>query len=590
MQCRLIIQPMTTNSCNERFTSHLQNVCDAGKRQLTKEDLVEKAREVCAGISHHDANKLECYYSNALWTYSATCCGALVGEVQLCGEIPECVYRPTALAWILVMAILIVLTCGIYYLVKCCCRGGVARGINSRTQPLTQGEMEMGISDHIQSLDTLSAAKRACMVTVGHLSNDGAPPNWGQLHVCSVRSDSSEEVSEQRSSVSTVPSLKHFTPHTQENYPIRSSLAARRSGGEARVVKRVSFDIDGESGEPTTSVQDERHSCASQASCSSDGSSSRWSSSDGSFLDMVECGTLASSRKPTDTREHVSPVPRLNLTTSGSESSCAASGKDIDEGKQSAGSLYKLASAVLKMQKPETARESEPYRPEKPAEEWKQGETITGKSVEEEVCLWIEVLSQERRQEVSFSDWLRDGQVLCKAANAIQPGIVKNINLSKMPFKQMENITNFIKACRQLGVLEKDLFSTVDLYESKNLKAVVRCIHNLGNAVRGSKPDFPGPHLGIAQAGRVEDARRSSMKVNWCAGLRSDVARELQGAQNLRIAGAVATPRPGTSVTTPRPGSSVTTPRPGSSVATSRPGSSKTSTSCLTEEETSPAS
>ena len=39
------------------------------------------------------------------------------------------------------------------------------------------------------------------------------------------------------------------------------------------------------------------------------------------------------------------------------------------------------------------------------------------------------------------------------------------INASKMPFKQMENVTAFIGACRKLGVLEKDLFSTVDLYE-----------------------------------------------------------------------------------------------------------------------------
>ena len=29
---------------------------------------------------------------------------------------------------------------------------------------------------------------------------------------------------------------------------------------------------------------------------------------------------------------------------------------------------------------------------------------------------------------------------------------------------RMENCTAFIRACRKLGVLEKDLFSTVDLY------------------------------------------------------------------------------------------------------------------------------
>ena len=36
-----------------------------------------------------------------------------------------------------------------------------------------------------------------------------------------------------------------------------------------------------------------------------------------------------------------------------------------------------------------------------------------------------------------------------------------------MPFKQMENISNFLKACRTLGVAEHDLFETVDLCEGK---------------------------------------------------------------------------------------------------------------------------
>lgn len=36
-----------------------------------------------------------------------------------------------------------------------------------------------------------------------------------------------------------------------------------------------------------------------------------------------------------------------------------------------------------------------------------------------------------------------------------------------MPFKQMENISNFLKACRVLGVAEHDLFETVDLFEQK---------------------------------------------------------------------------------------------------------------------------
>lgn len=40
-------------------------------------------------------------------------------------------------------------------------------------------------------------------------------------------------------------------------------------------------------------------------------------------------------------------------------------------------------------------------------------------------------------QEGAFEDWLHDGQVLCKALNALAPGSVKKVNASKMAFKQV---------------------------------------------------------------------------------------------------------------------------------------------------------
>jgi hypothetical protein len=47
------------------------------------------------------------------------------------------------------------------------------------------------------------------------------------------------------------------------------------------------------------------------------------------------------------------------------------------------------------------------------------------------------------------------------------------------PFKQMENISNFLRACRALGVPEPDLFETVDLFEEKDISLVVRCLDSL---------------------------------------------------------------------------------------------------------------
>ena len=154
------------------------------------------------------------------------------------------------------------------------------------------------------------------------------------------------------------------------------------------------------------------------------------------------------------------------------------------------------------------------------------------------MTLWVEAISGETRGDETFGKWLKDGRVLCSVANKIQPGIIANVNSSKMPFKQMENVTAFIQACRKLGVLEKDVFSTVDLFEAKNLTSVQRCIFNLGSAVRRTAPEFQGPFLGVAQNAKVGDTKRQSqVKLTQYTGLRQDVADELRTGHNVRVAG-----------------------------------------------------
>lgn len=86
--------------------------------------------------------------------------------------------------------------------------------------------------------------------------------------------------------------------------------------------------------------------------------------------------------------------------------------------------------------------------------------------------------------------------LLCKMVNVIQPGLVPRINTSRAPFPEMENITAFLAACRDLGVAEHSLFDTKDLHEKRDLVLVVRCMHVLGAAVQSSVPDFRGPYLG----------------------------------------------------------------------------------------------
>ena len=63
-----------------------------------------------------------------------------------------------------------------------------------------------------------------------------------------------------------------------------------------------------------------------------------------------------------------------------------------------------------------------------------------------------------------------------------------------MPFKQMENVAHYIDACAQLGVPAQDLFQTVDLYEGRDMQAVVRNVHSLGRVAQAH--GFQGPTLG----------------------------------------------------------------------------------------------
>jgi len=92
---------------------------------------------------------------------------------------------------------------------------------------------------------------------------------------------------------------------------------------------------------------------------------------------------------------------------------------------------------------------------------------------------------------------LKNGKVLCNLINVIKPGSVKKINESKMAFKQMENINNFLSACQALGCKQLDMFQTVDLYEGTNPSQVINGIVALG---RKAQLHYDGPVLGPAES------------------------------------------------------------------------------------------
>ena len=106
---------------------------------------------------------------------------------------------------------------------------------------------------------------------------------------------------------------------------------------------------------------------------------------------------------------------------------------------------------------------------------------------EDEARAWIEAVTQlQKPADESFEAWLRSGVVLCTLLNALKPGSIKKISTSNMPFKQMEQISLFLRGIRTLGVQEFEVFDTNDLYRGNDMRKVVQCIHSIGTAAKKS--------------------------------------------------------------------------------------------------------
>jgi len=127
---------------------------------------------------------------------------------------------------------------------------------------------------------------------------------------------------------------------------------------------------------------------------------------------------------------------------------------------------------------------------------------------EQEARLWIQaVLGEKLNPKVPdgeplgserFHISLRDGILLCKLADKII-GKVKHTTMN-VPFKQMENINNFLVACEKYGVAKTDLFQTVDLFENQNMWQVVLTIYALGRKAQAN--GYTGPVLGPRESQR----------------------------------------------------------------------------------------
>lgn len=121
---------------------------------------------------------------------------------------------------------------------------------------------------------------------------------------------------------------------------------------------------------------------------------------------------------------------------------------------------------------------------------------------ETDVKKWIEIVLARPIPEESLHEILKDGIILCELINKItdpeDASAHKFPSHSKASFVQMENISFFIESARKLGVPDSENFSTVDLFEGKNMKQVLCCLCSLSrNLVKNGRTDIPvvGPRL-----------------------------------------------------------------------------------------------
>lgn len=123
------------------------------------------------------------------------------------------------------------------------------------------------------------------------------------------------------------------------------------------------------------------------------------------------------------------------------------------------------------------------------AQQKQQEEEDRGEGVVSQIQRFVE---QHTRQPWRISgdlhESLRDGWQLVLLANALRPGAVRRVNNSIQPAKQVQNIANFLIACRRMGVARALLFDIEDLYENKSKTRVARTL--LALRALAADPDF----------------------------------------------------------------------------------------------------
>lgn len=112
----------------------------------------------------------------------------------------------------------------------------------------------------------------------------------------------------------------------------------------------------------------------------------------------------------------------------------------------------------------------------------------------------------------------KTGELLCALVNVLRPGAVGRVSSHNAPFQHRENIAQFLAAASALGVPDNELFDTPDLYEERNMRQVVICVHSLGRVSHRVK-GYTGPRLGKPIRHKVGRHSKSRFLVQTNGGL-----------------------------------------------------------------------
>lgn len=118
---------------------------------------------------------------------------------------------------------------------------------------------------------------------------------------------------------------------------------------------------------------------------------------------------------------------------------------------------------------------------------------------EKEILEWIFAVLETPLPAGEFEDILKDGIVLCKLINKIQPASVKKFKEKGPAFLLMENVQSFLAAIAKYGVPNEECFQTPDLFEARNIPQVVLCLYSLGRITQ-KHPEYTGPSIGPKMA------------------------------------------------------------------------------------------